>query len=160
MQKNSIKHIYLLYALLITAFASAQKVSTKELQGNWKIHALDLSGISMNYKSQLVTLSEEMDSKVPREDRPTRIENIKKAMMVYSDDFITINPGNTYSIKLLNETATGSYTIAEHDKSYYLKLNHSDDDVPEEFEAYFSNGNLNIVIPQEGQPIIATFKKS
>lgn len=132
--------------------ASSQKISEQELQGNWKLTTLTISGITLDVASGKIYSSKETEITTPPNAFATIKESIKQYGGSLRNSYIYIN-GNTIKQIMGDITKTGSFTLKDYRKIQLIFTKY-DDETTSEVPIKIVNEKLYITNPKNKQELI------
>ncbi|RWX03823.1 hypothetical protein [Flavobacterium cerinum] len=120
-----IKNIFTFTACIFTLLASSQKISEQELQGNWKLTALNTAGITLDVASGKIFSSKENDVTIPPDALAIIKDNIKQYGESLKNSYITIT-GSDIKQTMDDKTKFGSFTIKDYKKIQLISTTYND----------------------------------
>jgi hypothetical protein len=137
------KKIFLLCLFVfISAAASAQKVTEKDLQGNWKMTAFNAGGINVDVATEKITLSKEMEGKVTPQQQQQMQAQMAQAMTIFKTSSVSV-AGNSFNQTMGQQQQKGTFTLKEKEGKQYLMLTQENGTV-EELNVAISGKMLHI----------------
>lgn len=143
---------------LATTLAFAQKITNKDLQGNWKLAAFDASGIRLDLKTQDVTISPDLAAQLTPEAVTGIKEGMKQAVAPLSTSFVNFTGTNNVSLSIAGDTQAGTYTLAEKDGKQHLAVKKADGTTAE-LPVAMKDKQLYVTLSQQGQQADFIFGK-
>lgn len=137
------KNLFLALAFttgLFTTSVSAQKVTEKELQGNWKLSTYVAYGASLNVETGEVTVPKEIE----KSTNPGILKQIKDNMSQLKEQLKTSYiyiTGNNFRQIIADEVKDGPFTLKEGKGSYVIAANFDDG----------TSSNIPVSINDKGQ---------
>lgn len=120
------KLMYLCLAcFFVTAFATAQKVTAKDLEGTWKMTAFNSSGVNLDLATKQVTIAPELESQLDAEAIAGIREGMAQAVEPLSMSSV-IFKGNTFTQVLGPDSKNATYTLVDRDNQQHLDLKMED----------------------------------
>lgn len=119
------KLIYLFVALCVCTVASAQKISDKDLQGNWKLTGLNLNGITLDLVSGSVIIPEEQKAQLTPEMTAQINDGMKQAVEQLKNSTANFT-GNAVKQNIGGKEKTGTYTLKEDGTNQIMTSTWSD----------------------------------
>lgn len=149
--------VVLLFATLVT---KAQSLTTKDLKGNWKMVAFDMSGIYYEWGIDSLALSAELKQEMTPGTEAAVVADIKRRLNEYTDGYLKISD-NLYVQKLMGEELDGSYTLIQKGSNQYLRVvNNNENKDVDEIKVQKKRGWLYISMPaDEGGETVLIFEK-
>ena len=152
------KLLYLcLAACLCTTLAFAQKLTNKELQGNWKMTGFTSQGIALDFKTQEVTISPEMQAQLSPEAITGIKEGMKQAVGPLSASYL-IFKGGTMKLAVGPEAETGDFTLTEKDGKQMLAFKKPDGSTTD-LPVVMKDKQLYLTLSDQGQTADFIFRK-
>jgi hypothetical protein len=150
--------LYLCLAVcLCTTLAFAQKVTNKELQGNWKMTGFNTQGIGLDLKTQEVTISPELQAQLTPEAITGIKEGMKQAIEPLSASYVNFK-GNTMKLAVGPEAETGDFTLTEKDGKQSLALKNADGTTTD-LPVMMKDKLLYLTLSDKGQTADFIFRK-
>lgn len=149
--------VMLLFATLV---ARAQSLTMKDIKGNWKMVAFDMSGIYYEWGIDSLALSTELKQEVAPGTEAAVVAEIKSRLNEFTDGYLKISD-NLYVQKLMGEELDGSYTLIQKGSNQYLRVvnNNKNKDV-DEIKVQKKSGWLYISMPaDDGSETVLIFEK-
>lgn len=112
-------------ACMFTTTVSAQKVTEKELQGNWKLSTYIAYGTSLNVETGEVTASKEVEIST----NPQLLQQIKDNMSQVREQLKTAYiyiTGNNFRQIIADEVKDGPFTLKESKGTFVIAANFDD----------------------------------
>lgn len=151
------KLIYLFVVCSLTTVATAQKVTEKELQGNWKLAGLNANGITLDMKTETVTISEELKAQLTP-DMITQINDGMKQAVTPLKNSSTVFTGSNVKQIIAGQEKSGTYTVASKDNVQSISYKWSDGTTTEE-EVSLKDKQLLLTKSQQGQSAVFIYSK-
>ena len=121
------KLIYLcLAACICTTLAFAQKVTNKDLQGNWKMTAFNAQGIGLDLKTQEVTISPEMQAQLSPEAITGIKEGMKQAVGPLSSSYVNFSGTNVTMAIGSPDAQANAFTLNEKEGKQSITVKNAD----------------------------------
>lgn len=99
----------------------AQSKIEKELQGTWKMTAMNVGGVYANAVTKEITLSKELESQLTPEKRAV-FNNNKQAVLDNISASRVVFTGNTISYTITGSDNKGAYTVKPQTDGYILEI--------------------------------------
>ena len=133
---------------LTITFARAQSITQENLQGNWKICAFNVNGIIWDFKSDVVTLPAEYDnSSLGPSQKEAMIADIRAGLADYKDGSFIVK-GNYVEQSMAGQTASGTFTLQEQNKKWYINITNDDAaKTTETLMVALKDGKMQLTIP-------------
>lgn len=151
------KALYLFLACCISTVASAQKVTGKDIQGNWKLAAFNASGIYLDMNTGLATISEELKSQLTSEDVAEINESMKQGIESLKISTISFT-GNAVKQNIAGDEKTGTFEIKEINQEQRILSTYSDGSTSNT-AIYIKDKKLYISKSEQGQTAELIFNK-
>jgi hypothetical protein len=137
------KNVYFLLAFcLFAALANAQKITEKELQGQWDLALLNMGEVTLDIKNKDIIYSEPTMEGLDKETLAGIKEEMMPAFDGFAGSYVKIDGKK---ITLFLETAdTGTYTIKEEDGNQYITINYDGDGTVDEYLITLEGKNLHL----------------
>jgi isopentenyl diphosphate isomerase/L-lactate dehydrogenase-like FMN-dependent dehydrogenase len=145
----------------ITAHSTGQSITPDKLEGNWRICAFDINGITWDFKTDVITLPQEYDKSLGENQKQAMITDIREGLKAYKDGSIAFKTGNYIEQSMAGEVASGIYSIENKNGLQYLKIVNDDAQKSiDTLQARFSEGKLYLTVPDEiGGKTVLTYCK-
>ena len=148
---------FCLAACLFTTMAFAQKITARELEGNWKMTGFSTQGIGFDLQTQEVIVSPEMKAQLSPEAMTGLKEGMKQAVEPMKASYVNFT-GNNLKLVVGPETENGTFTLAEKNGKQVLVVKNADgtsDEVP----IAYKDKKLYMTMGDEGQKADFIFMK-
>ena len=145
------KLFLLLAACMLTAAATAQKITQKDLQGTWKLASFSVSGLSLDVATENITFSKEMQAKYPGE----ALEQIKLSMLESVEGFKTARTyveGSTIRQVVGPDEDKGTFTITDKGTEQFIVISNPEG-IAAEMQIFFKDKQLHIIQKDEEQEV-------
>jgi hypothetical protein len=119
------KLLYLFVAVCISATASAQKLTDKDIQGTWKLAALEASGMVIDVVKEKVTLPPETEAMLTEEQKAEMNAGMAQAMEMFRESFAKIE-GKNLTQNLGPEEQKGTFVMAQKEGKNVITLTQED----------------------------------
>ncbi|MCW4470540.1 hypothetical protein OGH69_16335 [Flavobacterium sp. MFBS3-15] len=129
---------------LATTFAFAQKISSKDIQGHWKIAAFSASGIQYELATQQIVLSEEMKALVNEEAMEGMKAGMQEAAGQFDGGFVDFD-ATTMKMGMAGTSETNGYSLTEKDGKQYLSLKMEDGSI-QEMPVVYQDKRLHVMV--------------
>jgi hypothetical protein len=159
------KLFYLSIALLCFIATTSAQMTSKTLQGLWKITALETSGVYFDFSTGLITLDPSLAAQEPvgAEEMKMMADMMKAQLEPYYTNFIQFD-NNKITIKYGDVSREGTYTLREQDGHLYIRTAYGTDTVTEdkdkEIEFVIKDNLLYIVSPKGAGDVKMIYKLS
>lgn len=136
-------------ALCLFTTVSAQKLTNTDLQGEWKLSALDNNGAHVDITSGEITISTELKTQLT----PDMVEQLSSGLkqsitkLRVSDVVFT---GNAVKQNMAGKEKKGIYTLKEQEGKQYAAFNWDNNTTTESF-IWIKNKQLHIQKSEQGQ---------
>lgn len=151
------KLIYFFVACCITVPAIAQKITDKDLQGNWKLAGYNQNGITVNIATGAITVSEEMKLQISPEMMSQLNESVKQILEPLRASNVTFT-GNSIQQNMGGQQKSGTYTIKDSDGRQVMTATWSDNS-SSETSVWIKDKQLYIFRYEQGQSAEFVFDK-
>lgn len=151
------KLIYLFAACCISVSALAQKITDKDLQGNWKLTGFNQNGITLDVTSGAVSVSEEMKAQLSPEMMSQIDESVKQVLEPLRASSVAIT-GNNIKQNMGGQEKIGTYTLKESDGRQVMTTAWSDK-TSSETTVWIKDKQLYIFKYEQGQSAEFVFNK-
>ncbi|MFP9113060.1 hypothetical protein ACLI1A_03915 [Flavobacterium sp. RHBU_3] len=154
--------IYVAVAVLFsTTIAFAQATTATTLQGEWKVDAVNFSGINYNINTGKVLLldaSLTQGQEVTEDDLNLLAAQVKEQLAPFSGNSFTFTKDGV-KIKLGYAERSGKFALTQKETKNYIEASFEDKGV-KEFQYNFKNNQLYVYLPDEsGADIQLVFKR-
>jgi len=131
------------------ATASAQKLSNTDLQGEWKLSALDNNGAHVDIISGEITISPELKTQLTPDMISQISDGLKQSItkLKVSDVVFT---GNNVKQNMAGKEKKGTFTIMEQEGKQHASFNW-DNNTTSESSIWIKNKQLHIQKFEQGQ---------
>jgi hypothetical protein len=143
------KLLYVFVACCFATMASAQTVTEKDLQGNWKMASFFTSGITLDIATSAVTISEELKSQITPDIEEQINTGMQAAAAQLKDSSLTIN-GKNLSQKIAGTEKKGTYVLKDLEGKQYIAITY-DDGTSNEVSVTIKDKQLHITRSENGQ---------
>lgn len=116
------KLLYLFVAVCISATASAQKLTEKDLQGSWNLAAVEASGMVIDVAKEKVTLPPETEAMLTEEQKAEMNAGMAQAMEMFRESHAKFEGKNFTQNMGPEEIGKGTYTITQKDGKNIMTL--------------------------------------
>lgn len=143
------KLLFFFGALCMFATASAQKLSNTDLQGEWKLSALDNNGAHVDIISGEITISPELKTQLTPDMISQISDGLKQSItkLKVSDVVFT---GNNVKQNMAGKEKKGTFTIMEQEGKQHASFNW-DNNTTSESSIWIKNKQLHIQKFEQGQ---------
>jgi hypothetical protein len=146
------KIIFIFTACLFTIFASAQKITGQDLQGNWKLTTLNTAGITLDVASGKIVSSKENEITTSPDAFAIIKDNISQYGESLQNSYVHIS-GSIIKQTMGDQTKTGSFTIKDY-KKIQLIFTKYDDGTTSELPIKIKNEKLYITNHKNKQELV------
>lgn len=146
------KFIFAFVACIFALFASAQKITEKDLQGNWKLTGLITAGIALDVRTGKITNSKEAEITIPPDAFTIIKDNIKQYGGSLNNSYTNIT-GNSIKQVLGDITKNGTFMLKDYKKIQLISIK-NDDGTNTEIPIKIVNERLYITNPKNKQELI------
>jgi len=119
------KLIYLFFALSVCAAASAQKITDKDLQGNWKLIGLSTNGVYLDVTTGTVTIPDDLKAQLTP-DITTQINDAMTQAAAQLKNSTASFTGNALKQNMGGKEKNGTYTLKEVEGGQVMTTTWSD----------------------------------
>jgi len=119
------KLIYLFVALSVCAVASAQKITDKDLQGNWKLIGLSTNGVYLDVTTGTVTIPDDLKAQLTP-DITTQINDAMTQAAAQLKNSTASFTGNALKQNMGGKEKNGTYTLKEVEGGQVMTTTWSD----------------------------------
>jgi len=119
------KLIYLFVALSVCAAASAQKITDKDLQGNWKLIGLSTNGVYLDVTTGTVTIPDDLKAQLTP-DITTQINDAMTQAAAQLKTSTASFTGNALKQNMGGKEKNGTYTLKEVEGGQVMTTTWSD----------------------------------
>jgi hypothetical protein len=151
------KLIYLLAVCCISLSALAQKITDKDLQGNWKLTGYNQNGITVDVLTGAITVSEEMKAQTSPEMMGQIDESIKESLEALRVSNVTFT-GNTIKQNRGGREQNGTYTL-KHSDGRLVMITAWSDQTTSETTVWIKDTQLYIFKYEQGQSAEFVYNK-
>lgn len=151
------KLIYLFVACCLTTVATAQKIAEKDLQGDWKLTALNANGVSLDIKTGTVVISEELKSQLTP-DLITQINDGMKQAVEPLKNSSTSFTGANVKQTIAGQEKSGTYVITSKDNVNTITFKWSDNTTTDA-EISVKDKKIHLSKSEQGQSAEFIFSK-
>lgn len=143
------KLLILFSALFLFTTVSAQKLTNTDLQGEWKLSALDNNGAHVDIKSGEITISTELKTQLTTDMIEQLSEGLKQSIskLRVSDVVFT---GNNVKQNMAGKEKKGTFALKEQEGKQYAAFNWDNNTASESF-IWIKNKQLHIQKSEQGQ---------
>ncbi|MDV6168790.1 hypothetical protein R1T16_10160 [Flavobacterium sp. DG1-102-2] len=152
------KLIYLFVALCAFTAASAQKISDKDLQGNWKLTSVNMSGITIDLVTGAVVIPEEQKAQLTPDVAAQLDAGMKQAAEQLKNSSASFT-GNTVKQNMAGKEKTGTYTLKEEGTNQIMSATWSDASTSDT-TVWIKEKKLHISKSGQGQTLELVFVKA
>lgn len=151
------KLIFILSVCLISLNGFAQKITTKELEGNWKLAGYNQNGINVEVATGVVTVSPELKNQVSPEMMSQIDESVKQLLEPLRASNVTFT-NNTVVQNMGGKTKNGTFVIKDKDGHQVMTTSWSDQ-TTSETSVWIKDKQLYIFKYEQGQSAEFVFNK-
>lgn len=144
-------------ALLFTTVGFAQKITGKDLEGNWKMTTFTTQGITFNLETEKVMLTPEMQEQIGQEGLAALQEGMKQSLEPIKTSYINFK-GTAIKLSMGTETESGVYTLIEKNGTQVLSVKSPDGEITE-MPVSIKDKKLNITMDDEDGRVDLSFKR-
>jgi hypothetical protein len=119
------KLMFLFVAVCLSTVASAQKLTEKDLQGNWKLSALETSGMLIDVEKEKIVLPPEMEAQLTDDQKQQMNAGMAQAMEMFKEAYAKFD-GKKLTQNLGPEGQEGTFVLAQKDGKNVLTLTEAD----------------------------------
>lgn len=143
------KIIFLFSALCMVATVSAQKITNTDLQGEWKLSALDNNGAHVDILSGEISISPEIKNQLTPDMISQISDGLKQSItkLKVSD---VVFAGNSVKQNMAGKQKKGTFTLKELEGKQYASFNWDNNTATESF-IWIKNKQLHIQKTEQGQ---------
>lgn len=152
------KLIYLLAVCLLSASAMAQKITPKDLQGNWTLSGFNQNGVTVDVATGTVSVTEEMKTQISPDMMSQIDESIKNVLEALRASNVTFTENNIKQ-NMGGKEKTGTYTIKDSDGRQLMNASWNDN-TKSETVVWIKDKQLYIFKYEQGQSAEFVFKKA
>jgi len=152
------KLIYLTALSLLSVSAIAQKLTDKDLQGNWKLSGFNHNGVNLNVLTGDVVISEDMKAQLSPEMMSQIDESVKEVIEPLRLSNVTF-AGNSIMQNMGGQEKNGTYTIKDKD-GHQVMTTSWNDTTTSETTVWMKNQQLYIFKYEQGQSAEFVFTKA
>jgi hypothetical protein len=154
----NMKKLILFVALSVCSLASAQKVTDKDLQGNWKLTGLSTNGISLDIATGVVVISDELKAQLTPEITTQINDGMKQAAEQLKNSSTTFT-GTTLKQNIGGQEKSGTYTLKDVNGTQIMTATWSDA-TTSETSVWIKEKKLHISKSEQGQTAELVFVKA
>jgi uncharacterized protein YdeI (BOF family) len=151
------KLIYLVAVFCISLSALAQKLTDKDLQGNWKLTGFNQNGVTLDVATGAVSVSEEMKTQISPELMSQIDKSVQQILEPLRASSVTI-AGNSIKQNMAGQEKTGTYVLKESDGRLVMATSWSDK-TTSETTVWIKDKQLYIFKYEQGQSAEFVFNK-
>jgi hypothetical protein len=147
---------------LLAHTALAQTITDRDITGNWEMVGFDMSGINWDFRSDVLSLSADMEKEFALSDKQQIIANLKRTLAPYKSGNVIIKPNQGYEQTLMGETAKGTYSIVKQGNENFLKVINDDDQrTVEMLKVQLTNNIMHLSMPSDdGSVTLLSFSRT
>jgi len=143
------KILFLFGALCMITVASAQKITTADLQGQWRLSAIDNNGAHVNLLTEEITISPEMKAQLTPDMVNQLSDGLKQSISrLKASDVVFAS--NTIKQNMAGKEKKGTYALKELGDKQYAAFAW-DNNTTSESSIWIKNKQLHIVKSEGGQ---------
>ncbi|PZR14576.1 MAG: hypothetical protein DI539_18855 [Flavobacterium psychrophilum] len=149
--------IYLFALCLVSVSAFAQKITSNDLQGSWKLTGFNQNGITLDVTTGVTTVSPELKNQISAEmmtqiDESVKqiLESLRASNVTFTNNNIVQNMGGTEK--------NGTYVIKDRDGHQVMTTNWNDKTTTET-SVWIKDKQLYIFKYEQGQSAEFVFNK-
>ncbi len=151
------KVLYLFVAVCLSTVASAQKLTDKDIQGTWKLAALEASGMKIDVAGEKVVLSPEMEAQLTPEAKEQMNAGMAQAMEMFRESYAYVE-GKNLRQTMGPEEQKGTFVMAQKDGKNVITLT-KEDGTTEEIVATIVDKKLHLEQAGGGASAVFVYTK-
>ncbi|WP_294822902.1 hypothetical protein [uncultured Flavobacterium sp.] len=151
------KILYLFLAVCLSASAYAQKLTDKDIQGNWKLASLEASGMTIDVANEKIVLPPEAQASLTEEQKTEMDAGMAQAMEMFRESYAKIE-GKNLTQNLGPEGQSGTFVLSHKDGKNILTLT-KDDGTTKNITVSIVDKKLRLQEDQEGVSAVFVYTK-
>jgi hypothetical protein len=151
------KLMYLFVAFCLTTVASAQKLTDKDLQGTWKLAALEAAGMKIDVATEKVTLTPEMQAQMTPEMQQQMEAGMAEAMEMFKESYAYVE-GKSLKQTMGPEERKGTFVLAQKDGKNVIDYT-MEDGTKENITVSIVDKKLHLSMDDEGTTALFIYTK-
>ncbi|MFD2603057.1 MULTISPECIES: hypothetical protein [Flavobacterium] len=151
------KLIFLFSICLISLSGFAQKITSKELEGNWKLAGYNQNGITVDVATGAITVSPELKNQISPEMMSQIDQSFKQLLEPLRASNVTFTNNNVVQ-HMAGKTKNGTFVIKDKDGQQVMTTSWSDQ-TTSETSVWIKDKQLYIFKYEQGQSAEFVFNK-